>query len=413
DRLVDIVYGDAPPRQPHNAVQVLVSRLRRSLAAAGDGLTIETTDAGYALVASDEVTTDLERFDAMVARARSRLDDDPGAAVVDLRGALDLVRGEPLAGLPAEGWARAERSRVTEAQLAAVEARIDAELAIGGHAAVVPELEQLTREHPLREHLWAQLVLVLYRCGRQADALRAYQDARRHLVEELGIEPGAELRELEAKVLAQDPSLDPPVVVRTTLVTRDGARPAPAADGDGAAATTPRRRGNVPRPLTACLGRERELRDVLELLDSHRLVTLVGPGGAGKTRLAYEVAHELAPAVPEGVWLADLAGVRDAGGVLSVLVRALRLDESVLAGGASPRTLDDVALALADRRLVLLVDNCEHVVDEVAVLVESLLAHCPDLRVLATSRETLGVPGEFLYVVPPLPLDDAVELFVE
>ena len=430
DRLVDIVYGDAPPRQPHNAVQVLVSRLRRSLAAAGDGLTIETTDAGYALVASDEVTTDLERFDAMVARARTRLDDDPGAAVIDLRGALDLVRGEPLAGLPAEGWARAERSRVTEAQLAAVEARIDAELAIGGHAAVVPELEQLTREHPLREHLWAQLVLALYRCGRQADALRAYQDARRHLVEELGIEPGAELRELEAKVLAQDPSLDPPVVVRTTLVTRDGARPAPAADGDGAsaggrdrrpgpdgaappAATTPRRRGNVPRPLTVCLGRQRELRDVLELLDSHRLVTLVGPGGAGKTRLAYEVAHELAPAVPEGVWLADLAGVRDAGGVLSVLVRALRLDESVLAGGASPRTLDDVALALADRRLVLLVDNCEHVVDEVAVLVESLLAHCPDLRVLATSRETLGVPGEFLYVVPPLPLDDAVELFVE
>ena len=230
-------------------------------------------------------------------------------------------------------------------------------------------------------------------------------------------------------MLAQDPSLDPPVVVRTTLVTRDGARPAPAADGDGAsaggrdrrpgpdgaappAATTPRRRGNVPRPLTVCLGRQRELRDVLELLDSHRLVTLVGPGGAGKTRLAYEVAHELAPAVPEGVWLADLAGVRDAGGVLSVLVRALRLDESVLAGGASP-TLDDVALALADRRLVLLVDNCEHVVDEVAVLVESLLAHCPDLRVLATSRETLGVPGEFLYVVPPLPLDDAVELFVE
>jgi predicted ATPase len=172
-------------------------------------------------------------------------------------------------------------------------------------------------------------------------------------------------------------------------------------------------RGNVPRPLTACLGRESELADLLELAASHRLLTLVGPGGAGKTRLSVEVAHALAPSVPDGVWLVDLASVRDATGVLTAVVRTLRLDEGAIAGSPAPRSVDEVAHALGDRQIVLLVDNCEHVVDDVANLAETLLAHCPDLRVLATSRETLGVPGEFLFVVPPLPLDRAVELFLD
>ena len=447
DRLVDILYGDDPPRQPANSLQVLVSRLRRSLAGAGDGLVIETSDAGYTLVAGDGTRTDLERFDEAVARARQRLGDDPGAAVIDLRDALSLVRGEPLAGLPADGWARAERARFADAHLAAVEDRIDAELTIGGHATVVGELERLTHEHPLRERLWAQLVLALYRCGRQADALRAYQDARRRLVDELGIEPGIELRRLEAAVLAQDPSLDPPVVVAAlnpasgspggAAVAATTAATAAATTGDrgagattagvpagpgGAPATEPAppggarpvsARGNVPRPLTACLGRERELADVLDLVDSHRLVTLVGPGGAGKTRLAVEAAHALSPTAPDGVWLVDLAAVRDDTGVLTALVRTLRLDEGVLAGSPVPRSAHEVAAALEERRIVLLVDNCEHVVDDAARVVETLLARCPDLRVMATSRETLGVPGEFLFVVPPLPLDQAVELFVE
>jgi predicted ATPase/DNA-binding SARP family transcriptional activator len=451
DRLVEILYGDDPPRQPLNSLQVLVSRLRRSLAPAGDAPLIETTDAGYALVAGDGPGTDLERFDVIVARARDHLVDDPGAAVVDLRDALDLVRGEPLAGLPADGWARAERARFAESQLAAVEDRIDAELATGGHAAVVGELERLTHQHPLRERLWAQLVLALYRCGRQADALRAFQDARGRLVDELGIEPGVELRRLEAAVLAQDPALDPPVIVRVgtsldsaaaaanpTGGTATGTAPpeaispaaavrpigataagaaapghAPSAPPGPAANERRASRGNVPRPLTACLGRERELADVLDLVDSHRLVTLVGPGGAGKTRLSVEVAHALAPTAADGVWLVDLAAVRDDTGVLTAVVRTLGLDEGVLAGTPSPRSADEVATALDERRIVLLVDNCEHVVGDVARLVETLLARCPDLRVLATSRETLGVPGEFLFVVPPLPLDQAVELFLD
>lgn len=184
----------------------------------------------------------------------------------------------------------------------------------------------------------------------------------------------------------------------------------PRREPDDATAPT---RGNVPRPLTACLGREPEMAEVLELVDSHRLVTLVGPGGAGKTRLSNEVAHALAPAAPDGVWLVDLAGVRDETGVLTAVVRTLGLDEGVLAGSPAPRSPDEVAAALRDRALVLLVDNCEHVVDDVARVAETLLAHCPELRVLATSRETLGVPGEFLFVVPPLPLDDAVELFLD
>ncbi|HET9609807.1 MAG TPA: BTAD domain-containing putative transcriptional regulator [Acidimicrobiales bacterium] len=427
DRLVEILYGDDPPRQPANSLQVLVSRLRRCLAAGGDGLVIETSDAGYALVTGNGSGTDLERFDEAVARARSNRAHDPAGARDDLAAALALVRGEPLAGLPAEGWARAERARVTEACLAAREDRIDAELAVGSHAGVVGELERLTAEHPLRERLWGQLVLALYRCGRQADALRAYQDARRHLVDELGIEPGSELRRLEAAVLAQDPSLDLPPTpagrpARPSLVPDGPTTPAGGAgtrrDGHLAvvaagAASAARPRGNVPRPLTACLGRDRELADVLDLIANHRLVTLVGPGGAGKTRLSIEVAHALTATSPDGVWLVDLAAVRDETGALMAVVRTLGLDEGVLAGTLAPRSADEVALALGDRQMVLLVDNCEHVVDDVARLVETLLARCPDLRVLATSRETLGVPGEFLFVVPPLPLDEAVELFLD
>jgi predicted ATPase/DNA-binding SARP family transcriptional activator len=416
DRLVDILYGDAPPRQPANSLQVLVSRLRRALGAARAGPLIETSDAGYALAAANSASgTDVERFDLLVRQARGVLADDPVRAAAALRAALALVRGEPLAGLPAEGWVRAERSQLAEARLAAVEDRIDADLASGGHPAVVAELEQLTAEHPLRERLWAQFVLALYRCGRQADALRAFQDARNRLIDELGIEPGAELRRLEAGVLAQDPALDPPGarpqptggVASSEPVARLARRPTPGDDDRPAA------RGNVPRPLTSCLGRERELADVLDLVESHRLVTLVGPGGVGKTRLAIDVAHTLAPATPAGVWMVDLAGVAAADGVLLALVRTLGLDEAVLAGTLSPRSVDEVASALADRDIVLLVDNCEHVVDDVAAVAETLLARCPELRVLATSRETLGVPGEFLFVVPPLPLETAVELFIE
>ncbi|HEX6424186.1 MAG TPA: BTAD domain-containing putative transcriptional regulator [Acidimicrobiales bacterium] len=425
DRLVEILYGDDPPRQPANSLQVLVSRLRRCLAAAGDGLAIETSDAGYSLLTRNGSGTDLERLDEAAARARSDLAHDPARARDDLGAALALVRGEPLAGLPTEGWARAERARVTEVCLAAREDRIDAELAVGGHAGVVGELERLTAEHPLRERLWGQLVLALYRCGRQADALRAYQDARRRLVDELGIEPGAELRRLEAAVLAQDPSLDPPPAApdRPPPAPASAPSPSPARDHDtrrdGHLAVVPpvtpaaRPRGNVPRPLTACLGRDRELADVLDLMGNHRLVTLVGPGGAGKTRLSIEVAHALAPASPDGVWLVDLAAVRDEAGALMAVVRTLGLDEGILAGTPAPRSADEVAVVLGDRRMVLLVDNCEHVVDDVARLVETLLARCPDLRVLATSRETLGVPGEFLFVVPPLPLDEAVALFLD
>jgi predicted ATPase/DNA-binding SARP family transcriptional activator len=417
DRLVSVVYGDAPPRQPANSLQVLVSRLRRSLPPAG-AAAIETTDAGYRLNGGGAIRTDIERFEALVSAARLLVatdeSPDPAGAGAHLRDALDLVRGEPLAGLPDDGWARAEKARLSEAQLAAVEDRIDADLATGGHAEVVPELEALTGEHPLRERLWAQLMLALYRCGRQGESLRAFADARRTLVDELGIEPGPELRRMEAAVLAQDPELgDAPPLPRSARTGgaptgRDG-----GGEGDDRAARTVRAHGNVPRPLTACLGRQRELDEILDLVAGHRLVTLVGPGGAGKTRLSLEVAQILAPDTPDGVWLVDLAATRDEAGVLLAVVRALGLDEGVLAGTPIPRSADEVAAAVADRTMVLLVDNCEQVVDHVARLAETLLGRCPDLQVLATSRETLGVPGEFLFVVPPLPLESAVELFIE
>jgi predicted ATPase len=230
-------------------------------------------------------------------------------------------------------------------------------------------------------------------------------------------------------VLAHDPALDLPDA--PAAVAEDGSAPdwpgpaqtparssGPAPDGTPTAAEVAippplRGRRRLPRPLTACLGRELELADLLALVTDHRLVTLVGPGGAGKTRLSLEVAHALVPEVRDGVWLVDLASAVDAAGVLMAVVRALGLDDGGLAGTPVPRSAEEIAAALADRDLVLVVDNCEQVVDHVAVLAETLLAACPDLRVLATSRETLGVPGEFLFVVPPLPLASAVELFVE
>jgi predicted ATPase/DNA-binding SARP family transcriptional activator len=405
DRLVDVLYGEDLPSNPANAVQVLVSRLRRRLATAGLADVVDGGAAGYRLRLAPE-DVDAGRFAARVAAGRAAT--DPTVAAAAFGEALALWRGEPLAGVGADAWADAERARLGELRWGAVEGRVEALLATGRHAEVVAELEAATREQPLRERLWAQLVLALYRSGRQADALRAFQDARAQLVDGLGIEPGPELRQLEAAVLAQDPALD----------HTPGGGPSPAgAEAPGAGPAEPpapapvRRR--LPRPLTACLGRDREVAELVGLVGPQRLVTLAGPGGAGKTRLAVEVAQALEPATPDGVWMVELVTTADAGSVLRAIVTELGLDQLALAGGAVPATPEGLADVLGDRSAVLVLDNCEQVVDEVAALAAIVLARCPGLRVLATSREALGVPGEYLFPVPPLAPDVAQRLFVE
>lgn len=392
DALIDAIWGDAPSKSPANALQAQVSQLRRTL---GAGAPIVTRGPGYLLdAAADDV--DAVRFERLLTRARRLLDDgDPGAAAVAGE-ALSLWRGEALADAGDSDPVRAEAARLEELRLTALELRIDAELARGTHLALVGELEILTTEHPLREHLWAQLMLALYRSGRQAEALRAFAGARRHLVDELGIEPGPELRDLEAKVLAQDPSLAPPQAV--------------AAPAEG------RRPTNVPARLTRFVGRADDLARVRSALRDGRSVTLVGTGGAGKTRLALEVADELTTEQADGSWFVDLAPVTDETAVVSAVATALGLgagDRSNPVEVSARDVLDQVADHLAGRSLLLVLDNCEHVIGAAAAVAERILTACRGVRILATSREALALPGEVVLPIGPLPVDEAVELFVD
>ena len=257
----------------------------------------------------------------------------------------------------------------------------------------------MCREHPLRERLWELLILTLYRSGRQAEALRAYAEARDHLVEELGLDPGPALRDLQARILAQDPSLAP-------------ARPAPVAAARATAA--PVTAGNLRERLGRFVGRDAELAQLREAVRASRLVTLTGPGGAGKTRLAVEAAAALRQDHPDGAWLVELAGVTEPDGVVPAAAAALGAAAAAL---TSPQptglTTELITRHLAGRSLVLALDNCEHVIGEAAALTDTLVGAVPGLRLIATSREPLGIPGEVLVPVGGLAPAAAVELFAD
>jgi predicted ATPase/DNA-binding SARP family transcriptional activator len=380
DRLIEVLYGDRLPAVPTNALHLLVAKLRRALGHAEDGgaKRLVTRAPGY-LLALDREQIDLFRFERMVAEGRRLVGSRPGAAAVVLRDALALWRGEALVDVAYDDVATVVRSRLEELRLEAIELRVEAELASGDHGHLVAELGRLTSEHPLRERLWGQLMVALYREGRQADALRAYQQARTEL-REVGLEPGPSLREVEAAILSHDASLQGPA--RST--------------GRG---------GNLPVALSELVGRKQEVAELRLLLGVHRLVTIVGPGGAGKTRLAIEVARSLADDVADGVWIVELASAT--GTAVAATAAAL----GVTAGGTDVG--EAVVRALSGRDTLLVLDNCEHVIDEAARLVHDVLARVPSVRVLATTREVLGLEGEHRYLVPPLTLDAAVELFAE
>ncbi|WP_328526691.1 BTAD domain-containing putative transcriptional regulator [Kribbella sp. NBC_00359] len=387
ETLVDAVWGSESVSDARNTLQHQVSRLRKALGREA----VTSQGPTYVLDISPE-DVDAVRFERLATegRAELRLGDIRAAATV-LRRAEQLWRGPALAEFDGD-WARADAVRLEQLRLDVLEDRIDADLRLGRHREVVGELESSVREHPYRETLWALLMVALYRCGRQADALAAYQEARTLLAAELGIELGPELREVEAAVLRHDPALNWSPV--------DGT-PAPAA-----AAV----HGSLPVPLTSFVGRETQLTQVRRAVGEHRLVTLTGAAGSGKTRLAIEAASGLRDDFADGVWMVELEPVADAAAVPQAIA-------SALAGGAAGRlsaSADDGPASagaglleyLRPRHLLLVLDNCEHLLPGLTDWAQLVLPACPRLHLLATSREPLGIVGEIHWLVPPLTVPD-------
>jgi predicted ATPase/Flp pilus assembly protein TadD len=364
DALIDELWPGAVPSAPANALQARVSAVRK---VAGTER-VRSTAAGYVLdVAADDV--DAHRFEQLVDAGRRALSDgDHVIAAARLEEAIGLWSGDvALADVPREGRVQLAAERLEDLLASAQEARIEADLALGRHEPAVTELGTLIARHPLRERLREQLMLALYRSGRQADALAAYQDARHAFADELGLDPGPGLSALEGAILRHDPSLLPGSAARPT----------------------------IRRPLTSFIGRTAELEGVAAALADNRLVTLVGPGGVGKTRLATEVALRSDVAA----WWVALDSVDDGAAVLPAIAVALGVGE------------EQIETWIGTRSMLLVLDNCEQVVDAVASVVENLLGRTSELRVLATSREVLGIGGELVWPLGGLSVDEASALF--
>jgi predicted ATPase/DNA-binding SARP family transcriptional activator len=390
DQLVEELWGGAPPPSGAKGLHVHVSRLRRALAPGHsdpDGERLVTTAGGYVLRVGPE-ELDVQRCERLIGEGRSLLAAGrPDQALAVLSGALELWRGDVLADFQYDAFAQAEIARLGELRAAVLEERIAVEMLLGREAQVLGELERLVRDYPYRERLRGQLMLALYRTGRQAEALAAYRAARSALVDELGIEPSVELRQLHEAILAQD----------RALLQTDPGQPAPPA---GAGATTDGRApGHVHLPVqaTPLIGRERELAELMTLADSRRLITLTGTGGTGKTRLGMAFAEGLANRYPDGVWWVPLA-----------MVSEPRLVPAAIAAGLGD--IADLPMYLRGRALLLVLDNFEHVI-EAARAVAELLSGAPGCGVIVTSRERLGVAAEQEYPVAPLSPHAAVELF--
>ncbi|WP_428961580.1 AfsR/SARP family transcriptional regulator [Micromonospora fluostatini] len=431
-RLVDGVWGDDPPTGAVNALQALVSRLRRAV----PGLPVEARPGGYRLALGRDAV-DLHRFETAVAAGRALLRTDPDEAYRRLTEALDQWRGPALADVADTDVARAPVARLQELRLTATEEAVEVRLARGETDELLPRLRELVAEHPLRERLTGQVIRALHRSGRVPEALAEYDRLRTRLAEQLGTDPSPEVAALHLALLRGDPpptatalgpAGPPPPALRpatgptaTPVPAEPVATPAPAgtpntpvpappgtaapvADGGG-------RRGNLPAGLTSFVGRQETLDAVAGLLGRARLVTLTGPGGAGKTRLAVEAGRRGGDRFADGVCLVELAPVTDPAEVAPTVLAALGLRETTLfapraafATGEVTDPTERLTDALATRAVLLVLDNCEHLLDAAAALVDRLLAACPRLRVLATSREPLAITGETVRPVGPLDL---------
>jgi predicted ATPase/DNA-binding SARP family transcriptional activator len=386
NEVIDCLWGDAPPESARNIVQVYVSSLRKML---GRGV-VTSGPGGYGLDAA--VRVDAAEFEHAV-RAGSPAAGDPAAVADALGRALGLWRGEPLADVAAP-FAEVQRTRLTELRLSAVEAWAGASLACGRPDELVPELEGWVARYPLREVLWAQLITALDRSGRQADALAAYQRVRALLRDELGADPGEQVQRAHQEVLAR---------------TRSAAGRLPP-------------QAAVPAPGSALVGRENELTGIRALLGRPgvRLVTVLGPGGVGKTRLAVDVARLEAEARrlhADGVAWVPLASLTQPETLPAAIAHALGIGEEPGRDAA-----ESLLAGLRQRRILLVLDNLEHLLPEAAGLLARLMEACPGLALLVTSRIAARVAGEHRFVLDPLPVrgtdhggldGDAVVLLVE
>lgn len=383
DRLLEGLWGDEQPGNPANALQALVSHLRRLLGRDA----VERRGFGYAL-ALDPESIDAVRLDRLVRQGRAAAaDGDPGAAAACFRAALSLCRGTPLGDVEDRWFAREATARLTELSLDAQEGLAESELAMGRHAEMVGSLTDLVVAHPVRERLRAHLIVALYRCGRQADALSAYADARRYLVDELGLDPSPELQALERAVLAHDPALASPVALAPTVSASSG----------------------VPTPLTSFVGRQEELALLHSAISESRMTTVLGPAGVGKTRLVVQYGQRFA--VGRELWFTELAPVLDPAAVPEAIADVL--GASATTRGPRRDAIDRCVERIGSRAALVIIDNCEHVAAAAALAAHRLLRGCPNVRIVATSREPLGVDGEHEINVGPLDLASSCQLFVD
>jgi predicted ATPase len=357
ERLIDRMWSEEPPRTARAALQTHVSAIRRAL---GNGAVVSDGD-GYRL----DIVIDASTYLSLAQEAREAASDSEWDRCLKAIGSAEaLWRDLPYAEVRYDDFAQPAIANLEEARQGLLEMRARARLALGLYDEAIPELEALVAEHPLQERFWEHLMQARYRNGRHAEALLAYQEASGHLAE-IGAEPGEDLRRLAERVRRHDETLKAP-------------------------------RTNLPLSLSAFVGRAEQVLAVTACTQDNRLVTLTGAGGSGKTRLAIEVARGLTASFVDGVWFADLAATHDQGQVASEMARAV---------GLQPRS-EDVLRDLADAtrlsEMLVVLDNCEHLLESVASAAQRLLESAPDLKILATSREALRVPGELVYEVPAM-----------
>jgi predicted ATPase/DNA-binding SARP family transcriptional activator len=387
DTLASRLWNEVPPEGARNTLQNYVLRLRRSLGCVRDPDLVATRTGGYQ-ISIDHDMLDLARFSQLTAAARSSAAaGDALQASTLLREALGLWRAQPLSDIPSEQLQRDIAAALTEKRLDAIELKIDAELELGLHTDVLHELRELTNMNPLRERFWAQRMLALYRSGRQGEALECYRTIGGLLIDELGVGPGTELRKLHHQMLNEDPALEPSAaragVARTAEV-------------------------GVSCAMTRLVGRDTQLAQAHRLLELVRLVTLTGTAGVGKTRLVQEVVASSHSRYRDGVCVIDLGQLDDPDQITGAVADALHVRDL-----STPSVGPQAADHLRDKAMLIVLDNCEHMVGAAAELAMKLLRAAPGVRVLAASRQRLGVPGEHVLVVSPLTDKEAVELLVD